>query len=432
MYFQKMKLDQDPEKLDLLSFANGTDTDDYRYALTHPGNCHADGRDPDGISPLTFTKEKGMLTTKDPFFKDIAISETVLCVKIDDFYRPINFDIYIQLEFKNEIKKFTTDNSVVLKFQPNVTGKFSFSGGCANADGNYSIDAGVTKEIIIIDSEVGASELKAVEYICEITIASKNKVDKKSFAVPTFAVLRPIVVGAVGKYDNGYPNGAVYVFEFDSASNKWDAKTKISGGTTNNNPSISQQLKIPEDFNKRFGYSLGINSNTLAVGATGVDKDQAIKTSQGAVIFFEKNGSDWEQAPLLSSVAIDTKDSNKKTNINTNNEDEFGRAINYDGEDLIVGATYVNKYSDGDGYSKGLVYNLKKDSSGAWSKTFKISDNKGGDGKLDVDLDDYDYFGRSVSSSGNLLFVGAPGDDDGGAARGAVHRISREDSNANW
>ena len=256
--------------------------------------------------------------------------------------------------------------------------------------------------------------------------------DKKSFAVPIFAVLRPIVVGAVGKYDNGYPNGAVYVFEFDSASNKWDAKTKISGGTTNNNPSISQQLKIPEDFNKRFGYSLGINSNTLAVGATGVDKDQAIKTSQGAVIFFEKNGSDWEQAPLLSSVAIDTKDSNKKTNINTNNEDEFGRAINYDGEDLIVGATYVNKYSDGDGYSKGLVYNLKKDSSGAWSKTFKISDNKGGDGKLDVDLDDYDYFGRSVSSSGNLLFVGAPGDDDGGTARGAVHRISREDSNADW
>ena len=51
--------------------------------------------------------------------------------------------------------------------------------------------------------------------------------------------------------------------------------------------------------------------------------------------------------------------------------------------------------------------------------------------QLDVDLDNYDEFGKSVSLNKDYLLIGATGDDDGGSNKGAVY-IFEKDSDGNW
>jgi hypothetical protein len=112
---------------------------------------------------------------------------------------------------------------------------------------------------------------------------------------------------------------------------------------------------------------------------------------------------------------------------NLSGGDSFGRQItrigdfNGDGvEDLAVGADS----DDTGGTNRGAVYILFMNSNGTVSSSVKIaSDTNGGPA-----LVDNDFFGRAVSSIGDLnndnvvdLAVGLIGDDTGGAARGAVY-----------
>ena len=96
-------------------------------------------------------------------------------------------------------------------------------------------------------------------------------------------------------------------------------------------------------------------------------------------------------------------------NIGLNTDDNFGSSVSYLDNTLVVGAVG----DSGGGYLRGAVYIFEK-TNGVWSKTLKISDNGGGGGKLNVDLDNWDAFGISVSYSDDTLVVGAVGDDDGG------------------
>ena len=75
--------------------------------------------------------------------------------------------------------------------------------------------------------------------------------------------------------------------------------------------------------------------------------------------------------------------------------------------------------------SAGGVYIFDRKNS-IWSESLLISDNGGGAGKLDIQLDEYDYFGSSVSLNEDLLAVGAQYDDDGGSNQnGAVYLFER-------
>ncbi len=107
--------------------------------------------------------------------------------------------------------------------------------------------------------------------------------------------------------------------------------------------------------------------------------------------------------------------------------DNFGASLaslgDLDGDgvtDLAVGAFY----DDAGGTDRGAVWVLFLDTDGTVKSHQKVSDTQGG---FTGTLDDFDFFGWSVASPGDLdgagvndLAVGAILDDDGGTDRGAV------------
>ncbi|HUU94603.1 MAG TPA: integrin alpha [Phycisphaerae bacterium] len=109
------------------------------------------------------------------------------------------------------------------------------------------------------------------------------------------------------------------------------------------------------------------------------------------------------------------------------NGDRFGSAVasmgDHDGDG--VGDLAVAAFEDTDGGSgRGAVWVLFLNTDGTVKSHQKISDTQGGFTGI---MDDWDYFGWSVGSLGDLdgdgvgdLAVGAVGDDDGGNMHGAV------------
>ena len=109
------------------------------------------------------------------------------------------------------------------------------------------------------------------------------------------------------------------------------------------------------------------------------------------------------------------------------NFDNFGSSVvsigDLDGDgvtDLAVGASG----DDTNGSGRGAVHILFMDTDGSVKSSTKIADNTNGG----PTLTNYDYFGWSVTSLGDLngdgvtdLAVGARGDDTNGTYRGAVH-----------
>ena len=70
-------------------------------------------------------------------------------------------------------------------------------------------------------------------------------------------------------------------------------------------------------------------------------------------------------------------------------------------------------------------------STGGWTQTLKISDNGGGPGLLDIDLDEADRFGIAASLSGNLLAVSVIGPIGDGSTDGAVYLFEKQ-TNGTW
>ena len=236
-----------------------------------------------------------------------------------------------------------------------------------------------------------------------------------------------MAVGAYGDDDGGTDNnsnrGAVYLFQKTNSS--WAKTLKISD---NNNG--SGLLDIDLDNSDRFGTttSLSADGTMLAVGAYGDDDGG---TNRGAIYLFQKTGNTWAKTLKIS----DNAGGSGLLDINLSDYDRFGRAVSLsaDGTMLVAGS-----YGDDDGgttsdRNRGAVYLFQK-TGDTWAKTLKISDNGGGEGLLDINLDNNDRFGvaASLSADGTMLAVGAYYDDDGHASvdRGAVYLFQK--TNGTW
>ena len=130
-----------------------------------------------------------------------------------------------------------------------------------------------------------------------------------------------------------------------------------------------------------FGGSVTIQGDTAVIGAYKDDGER------GSAYVFEKNSSGaWTQTQKLTAGDRDPSDS-------------FGGSAAISGNTIIVGADEYNFNRD---HGAGAAYVFEKNSSGVWAQTQKLTAS---------DAATNDYFGGSVAISGNIALIGAMRDD---------------------
>lgn len=148
-----------------------------------------------------------------------------------------------------------------------------------------------------------------------------------------------------------------------------------------------------------FGYSVSISDNIAIIGAR-YDDDKG--DGSGSAYVFEKDVStgDWNEAAKLTASDGEARA-------------YFGSSVSISGNIAIVGALF----DDDNGNDSGSSYVFERDdSTGYWNETVKFTAS---------DEASEDYFGHSVSVSGNVAIVSAHYDDDKGFSSGSVYAFDR-------
>ena len=147
-----------------------------------------------------------------------------------------------------------------------------------------------------------------------------------------------------------------------------------------------------------FGFSVGIDGDTAIIGAT---RDDEAGSDAGAAYVFVRNGIQWTlQQKLLGN--------------NTESEDNFGYAVDVDGDFAIV-ASPKNKGS-------GAAYIYSRDGTKWQQKRNRIRIRM-----IPIDPDGASAFGISVDISGETAVIGATGGVVGQDVVGAAYVFTQNE-----
>ncbi len=145
-----------------------------------------------------------------------------------------------------------------------------------------------------------------------------------------------------------------------------------------------------------FGNSVSLSGDRALVGAH-CDDDNGGES--GSAYIFVRDGDEWVQEAKL------TADDGAE-------RDYFGWSVSLSGDRALVGA-----YGDDDnGDRSGSAYIFVRDGD-EWTQEAKLTADDG---------EAYDYFGWSVSLSGDRALVGASGDNDNGGGSGSAYIFVRD------
>lgn len=204
--------------------------------------------------------------------------------------------------------------------------------------------------------------------------------------------LDTVVASAPYDDDNGINSGSVYVFE------------KASEGGWSSTPERAKLTASDGAQSDLFGLFVSIHGETVVVGAVYED-------DKGSVYLFEMPETGW----------ADTTETAKLTASDRADGDNFG-TVSISGETVVVGASW----DDDDGSGSGSAYVFEKPT-GGWTDMTETAKLTASDAAA------ADWFGRSVSISGDTVIVGAPGHDDSGECSGAAYLFQRDAGGpGNW
>jgi len=192
-----------------------------------------------------------------------------------------------------------------------------------------------------------------------------------------------VIVGARGHNTGGNHNqGASYIYQRSGTSWIQQAKLIASDGAAGD----------------LFGWSVSIFGDYAIVGAP--EHSIGGNTFQGAAYIFERSGMSWiQQAKLIASDGAAL--------------DKFGFSVSISGDYAIVGA---RGHNTGGNTSRGAAYVYYR-SGTIWALQDKLIASDGAA---------YDYFGHSVSISGDYAIVGAAEHYTGGnTQQGAAYIFLR-------
>lgn len=196
------------------------------------------------------------------------------------------------------------------------------------------------------------------------------------------------LIGAEGDDDAGEASGSAYLFQRDDADN-WTqiAKVNASDGAAGD----------------AFGDAVSLSGDIALIGAS---RDDDNGSAAGSAYIFQNDGAgNWmQQAKLLPSDGLANA--------------MYGRSVSADTSQVAVGAFR----DDDNGSGSGAVYIYQNDGFGHWTQQAKLIADDG---------ESNDQFGVSVSLLGDMILIGAYGDDDKGSFAGAAY-IFKSDGAGNW
>ncbi len=171
------------------------------------------------------------------------------------------------------------------------------------------------------------------------------------------------LVVAAGRADVGSTIRAGALYVYDYVNNNWEFSTKLVASDLNGDAKLGMNPT-----------SLDVEGNTIVGGAPGDN------SWTGAVYVFSKVAGTWTETQKIVSP-------------NPQAEDAFGIGVSISGDTMAIGANAVNG-------GKGAVYIFTKNNSGTWeyAQTLVASDGVNND-----------FFGTSVSLTGDQMVIGAYG-----------------------
>ncbi len=203
-------------------------------------------------------------------------------------------------------------------------------------------------------------------------LTASDAATNDNFGVSVSLSTDRVLIGAPGDDDFGISSGSAYIFEFDD--NSWNEITKLNA--------------VDGARQDSFGQTVSLSGDRVLVGASH-DDDQG--SNSGSAYVFEFDGNNWTETFKLTA-------SDGASN------DFFAHSMSLSGNRALIGA-----YKES--FDTGAVYVFDFDGN-TWSETTKLTAT---DGTSD------DYFGYSVSLSGNQSLIGAWGNDDQGSASGSAY-----------
>ncbi|MFN8346810.1 MAG: hypothetical protein U0X91_17550 [Spirosomataceae bacterium] len=246
-----------------------------------------------------------------------------------------------------------------------------------------------------------------------------------------------IAVGASFDIHGGVVRGgATYLLGKDvGGTDTWGLIKKIVNGPGTNTATLNF-INVGNANFDFFGYSVYLSGNTLAVGARSDDQGGP---DRGAVYVLGKDTGGTDNWGLVKKVingsGTNTSDQTF-VNVGSNDGDIFGVSVSLSANLLAVGASSDDQNGLG---STGAVYVLGKDTGGTdtWGLVKKIINGPGSNTAnqtfINIGTNSFDFFGASVSLSGNTLAIGARFDDQGGPQRGAVYLVGKDTGGSdNW
>jgi hypothetical protein len=197
-----------------------------------------------------------------------------------------------------------------------------------------------------------------------------------------------VVAGAYGAtIGNNVAQGAAYVFE--KPTNGWSNSTQVA--------KLVASDGVAED---RLGVSVSIGDKMIAAGAP--NKTVGSNAFQGAVYVFVEPTTGWSNMTQTAELTSSDGEAN----------DAFGYGLAVNGNQIVAGAPFAQI---GSNQYQGAAYIYLKPKNG-WTTTSNFNAKlTAADGAAD------DNFGFSVTSIGNKIVSGAPGEYPGDSTAGAAY-----------
>jgi len=270
------------------------------------------------------------------------------------------------------------------------------------ASGSITLSPGTNTITVLVTAQDNVTQKTytiSAHYLAQQAyIKSSNTGTNDYFGMSVALYGDTLAVGAYGEASNATGingnqadnsasgSGAVYVFTRTGTT--WTQQAYIKASNT--------------DASDKFGYSVALYGDTLAVGAPGeASSDSGINAYEGdnsapysgAVYVFTRTGTTWTKQAYIKSS-------------NTGTSDFFGYSVALYGDTLAVGAfdeasnaTGINgNQADNSAPTSGAVYVFTR-TGAIWLQQAYIKASN---------TDANDEFGYSVALSGDTLAVGAP------------------------